>query len=103
MSIYDDDGAAFFDSDEFAEAGEYIAVPATFRVEGIFSAAHMTALDAEGRGLASTAPVFTMLAADLPPDAEAQGDRLRVRGVTYHIADTQPDGAGLVRLLLEEV
>ena len=46
-------------------------------------------------------PIFTCEAADVP--GAAQGDAIIVDSVAYTIRETQPDGTGIMRLILEAV
>lgn len=66
-------------------------------VAGIFESPF--AVGAVGAGMAGSQPTFTTAAHLLPPEAE--GISLECNGVSYVIAATEPDGAGMTRVLLE--
>ncbi|MEM8849246.1 MAG: hypothetical protein AAGE03_04340 [Pseudomonadota bacterium] len=95
-----EDWGTFMDPDVFGETVEYSGpegdpVPVT----GIWTAAHFTA--AQGFApVSTTEPVFVIGAAQLP-FAPAQGDELTRQGEVWRVADPQPDGSGLIRLILE--
>ena len=95
------DLAVFFDAaDGFAEVARYTpagGMPAELEV--IWTDAHVER-PAAGGALSGTSPVVTLALAHLaaPP---AQGDQIEIRGATWRVADVQPGGAGLARLILE--
>jgi hypothetical protein len=73
----------------------------TRAVVGIFTAAHAVLARGEAIGVSSLAPVLTVAAAHFGTDPPASGDRLEAEGTTYVVSDPQPDGSGLIRLVLE--
>jgi hypothetical protein len=97
-----DDLAVFFDPDVFGEVAAYaLAGGGGADVAGIYADAQTAAAGGAWPGVSTVTPVFTVAAAALPPGA-AQGDQLtRSGGLLYRVLDIQPDGSGLVRLLLE--
>lgn len=93
-----DDWAVFMDPEVFGETvfyepegGEAQSLPA------IFTAAHATVADT-----ATVSPVLS-LAGPLLGFIPAAGDAVTVRGITYRVAEPQPDGTGLIRCILERV
>lgn len=69
-------------------------------INGIFSAAHQETSRGGFPGVSTVAPVLTVGATQLPAPPQA-GDVLLARGTSYRVADVQPDGSGLYRLILE--
>ncbi len=98
------DLALFFDPDVFGEVVGYVlAAGGGFDVAGIYTDAHTTAAGGEFPGVSTITPVLTLAAASLPAGA-GQGDQVsRADGSLFRVADIQPDGSGLVRLILERV
>lgn len=101
--------AVFTDPDVFGEPVTYTGhgqAPAT--VTAIFTAAQAVVAQGPGPGVASTEPVLT-LGADQLSFTPAQGDQVTTTrphpgfpaGTTFTVADPQPDGSGLIRLILE--
>lgn len=92
---FSEDLSVFFDT------GTGFAVSATLAgtaVRGIFDNAYE--LGAVGMaGMATTAPVFTLATSDVP--AGAAGASLVVNGISFTVAEHQPDGTGVSLLLLE--
>ena len=94
------DRALFMDPRDFGAVGVFTPAGGEgVAVAGIFDAAHREAVQAEA-GVSTSAPAFTVFATDLPAGA-AQGDALEVEGRRWRVADMEPDGTGLVRLVLE--
>jgi len=100
-----DDWAVFTNPDDFGEEITYQRPgQAAVSANGIFTAAY--ALIAQG--VASTAPVLAIGEASLPITPEG-GDLITLTrnhadspaGTTLRVADPQPDGSGLIRLILE--
>lgn len=100
MGIDDNTDAIFFDPDVFgtdgtfhpAEGGEYL-------IAGVYSEAHVIA--GGSPGVSTSAPVYT-IPADTQPRPPQQGDRLTITGRGgFLVTDPQPDGSGLIRLILE--
>ena len=52
-----------------------------------------------GIGMASTQPAFTTLTANVV--GEAVGQLLVIHGTSYYVAAPEPDGTGMILLLLE--
>nr|WP_125459063.1 hypothetical protein [Oceanicella actignis] len=67
---------------------------------GIFTAAHAAAGAGDWPGASTVQPVLTVAAADVP-DGAGQGDKVDISGAQWRAADLQPDGTGLVRVILE--
>jgi hypothetical protein len=77
-------------------AGPVVALTA------VFDEAHVVQ-DVEGdRGVSTTRPVLTVRRADLSL-APRPGDTLSVDGRSWRVAEVQPDGGGMSKLLLTEV
>ena len=95
----------------FLDAGPSgFATPATWQVRGsapvvvrgIWSRPHAEAAGGDWPGVSTTAPVFATAEASLPAGA-GQGDAVTIDGRAWRAADLQPDGAGLVRVILESI
>jgi hypothetical protein len=69
-------------------------------VEGIFETAREVALSGNSSGVSAILPVLTMASEAIPATA-AQGDDMEIQSVNYRVADIQPDGSGLTRVILE--
>ncbi len=71
-------------------------------VRGVFDQEHQL-LEVGGSVPISTpgAPMFDVLEDSLPP-GYGQGDRVIVRATLYEVVDVQPDGQGIVSLILQE-
>lgn len=91
-----EDLSAFLDPTVF---GELVTVGSVTGVRAIFDDAY--ALGNVGtNGMASSQPALTLATADVP--AQPRGKPAVVRGLDYVIADHEPDGTGISRLLLEK-
>lgn len=92
-----EDLAVFFDVDEFAWAATWSGAPAA-PVAGIFDAEYqLVALGTPG--IEGAAPVFLCAAAAVP--GATHGQTLTIDGTVYTIRGVQPDGTGLVLLILQ--
>ena len=92
-----EDWAVFMDPAAFGEVVSYTPAGAPSRdLPAIFTAA-----SAEVAGTSTVAPVLAI--GGVLGFAPAAGDAVTVRGVDYRVADDQPDGTGLIRLILERV
>lgn len=87
-----EDLSLFFSTAEFAVAATYNGSEV---VNGILGKAYVAINDVE-----SAAPSFTCSAADVPQ--AVHGDSLVVNSITYKVVGVQPDGTGIVTLILEE-
>lgn len=84
--------------DTFGEPVIVNGIPMT----GIFMAAH-EAVDVSTETPVSTVqPVLEVRTKDLPDGVE-ESDSVEVRGLSYVVADVQPDGYGILKLLLHKV
>jgi len=83
--------SAFFDTADFAVAATYN----TATVNGIFSHEYVDIEGVEGER-----PTFTCVESDV--SGIAHGDALTVNATVYTIAGVQPDGTGIVLLVLSE-
>lgn len=101
--------AVFTDPAVFGEPVTYAGQgQAPLEIAAIFTAAEAVTAQGAGPGVATTEPVLT-LGADQLPFAPAQDDQvtlIRARpgfpsGTTLTVAHPQPDGSGLIRLILE--
>ena len=100
-----DDFDVFFDPDDFGETFGYaLAAGGGEDVTGIFTSAHTVAAAGEWSGVSTVAPVLTLAESGLPAGA-GQGDTVtrQTDAALYRVADIQPDGSGLVRLILERL
>lgn len=68
---------------------------------GIFVAAHESIKLIGDAPVSSVQPALTVRASDLPA-APVDGDEVEVNGRHYVIVDCQPDGYGMLRLILQE-
>lgn len=104
-----DEWAVFTDPDVFGEPVTYTGQgqnPAT--ITAIFTAAHAVVSGGIGPGVATTEPVLTV-GADQLAFSPAKCDQVALTrshpgfpaGTTFRVADPQPDGSGLIRLILE--
>ena len=93
---FTEDLAAFFDvAGGFASSALY---DGTTTITGIFDDAHELA--ALGMAMqAAAGPQFLCRAADVA--ADPVGKSLVVNGITYSIAEHQPDGTGMTTLILK--
>lgn len=95
-----DDWATFMDPSGFGEPVTYSGHGVDpLVIMGIFTAAHLMASPGMAP-VSTTAPVLVIGAAQLP-FAPAQGDEITRGAEVWRVADTQPDGTGLIRLILE--
>ncbi|MGX0875926.1 hypothetical protein ACSSV4_000598 [Roseovarius sp. MBR-154] len=93
----------FTDPEVFGDLAQYTPQGgALIEVPGIFTAAHARVLDGAGPGVSSVSPVFAIFE-DALPESPAQGDTLDLRGQSWRVADLEPDGTGMVRLILERL
>ena len=95
-----EDLAPFFDTAEFGTAASYLplgSVEDPVTINGIFDHAYAEPIDGVAEG---ARPVFTCAAASVPN--AAHGDTLTIAGTTYKVRGVQPDGTGVVLLVLEE-
>lgn len=91
------DRAAFVNPDEFGVAATYKGITT---VNGIFDTRFIEALDGSGAGVSARQPMFTCQESDL--DGAAQGDALVINGTAYTILESEPDGTGMIVLILEQ-
>jgi hypothetical protein len=97
--MFTEDLTAFFNTDEHATAATYNNGTAS-TVNGIFNNEFL-ALDPGGAvPIEGSQPTFTCASADV--DSNPAGDTLAVSGTTYTIEASEPDGVGVVKLLLRE-
>lgn len=107
----DDDRLIFLSPDEFGGEATYApkngAEPYT--IVGTFDDEH-TSFNPDrwpgheyqmqqGAHFGSTGPRFLCRSVDLVRGGK-KGDRLTIHGTTYHVTEPQPDGTGLVTLIL---
>lgn len=99
------DRLVFLGEDGFGTVALYRPLTgAEHDVPGIFDDAYLVSSGAEA-GVAGTAPVFTCRADDLAQlaaGAAVYDDELVLASVTYLVKQIQPDGTGMVMLLLEK-
>lgn len=98
-----DDWGVFFDPDDFADSAVWDTQAGEFvELDGIFEAAREVVLSGDSVGVSAVMPVLTV-ASDSVPETAAQGDDLEIRDQNFRVADLQPDGSGLTRVILERV
>lgn len=90
--MFTEDLTVFFDPSDF---GETALIGGTTSVNGLFDVEYVESFDAVGN-----APVFTCAAADVV--GVVNGTALAIRSTDYVIRSQQPDGSGVVRMILEE-
>lgn len=90
MSI-NDDLTVYYDTDDFAIAATYNAAA----VNGIFNHAYV-----EVEGVEGERPVFECAEADVA--GIAHGETFTVNATTYTVVGVQPDGTGVVLIILSE-
>lgn len=87
-----------FETDEDLLAmldGHETAVYSAATIKGIFDHAYIDPLD-----IMSEAPAFTCRSSDV--SGVAKNDAITVGGVSYKVKTPQPDGTGLITLILEK-
>lgn len=105
MKVEGPDEWAILMDDALADAMTYTPDPdlpgaTPVSVTGFFTAANAAIASGEFPPVSTVAPLATLALIDLP-QPPAPGDILEHDGTAYRVADTQPDGTGLVRLVLE--
>ena len=104
-----DEWAVFTDPDVFGEPVTYAGQGQTpVTVNALFTAGHAVVAQGPGPGVATTEPVLS-LGTDQLSFTPAQGDQVTLTrshpgfpaGTVLNVADPQPDGSGLIRLILE--
>lgn len=88
---FSEDLTLFFDTDDFGSEATWNATT----VDGIFGHAYV-----EIEGLASERPLFLCVESDV--SSIDYGDAFVTNSTNYTVADIQPDGTGLVLLVLQE-
>jgi hypothetical protein len=86
------DLSGFFDTDQFAIAGTY---DGSTTVNGILDRDYVEIGNVEGEF-----PVFTCVASDV--SGVVHGKTLVANSTSYVVRGAQPDGTGLITLVLEE-
>lgn len=86
-----EDFTAFFNTDEHATAATYEGST----VNGVFDREYSAVL-----GLEANTPTFTCDESDVSDIAH--GDTITIDGTDYTVREIQPDGTGVVVLVLEE-
>lgn len=101
MSIGGDDWDVFMSPDDFGEPVFWETQGGEFaELSGIFTSAREVVLPGEGGGISAMLPVLVVAECAVPETA-SQDDDLEIRGRNYRVADIQPDGSGLSRIVLE--
>jgi hypothetical protein len=93
-----EDLASFFDVNEFASVGQWIVGTSTSEVIGLFDSPYARAA-LSVPGFESARTTFTGVEADFP--GVAHGQALSILGTSYTIRGIEPDGSGVVRLVLQ--
>lgn len=94
-----EDLAPFFDIAEFGVVAGYVPAGSSddpVLINGIFDRAYAEPIDGIVEG---TRPVFMCASASVP--GAAHGDELEIDGTIYVVRGVQPDGTGVVLLVLE--
>lgn len=93
--------AVFMDEATFGESVTYTPQGGgALAITAILTNAHAERGGGDFPGLSVTAPVLALPDSFLPAPPLV-GDAVTARGVAYRVADVQPDGTGLSRLILE--
>ena len=101
MSPFAEDLTPFFDPAGLGVAASFIPAGGSAKtVNGVFEDEYVD-IDSGGVGIDGSGPKFICAAADVP--GVKQGDALIVNAVSYTVADVQPDGSGIVELILRKV
>jgi hypothetical protein len=96
-----EDWDVFFDPADFADAATWDTQGGELvDLNGIFEEAREVALAGDAVGVSAIYSVLTVASVEVPATA-AQGDDLEIANVNYRVADLQPDGSGLTRVILE--
>lgn len=91
------DRALLFDPAAFGESGVWHAPGGDAALAGIFTDPHARLLSEPG--VSGLAPAFTLAAETV--SGIARGQTITLRAILWVVADIHPDGAGLLRLILE--
>jgi len=86
-----EDFTAFFDTDEHATAATYNASTVNGIMEDQF---------VEVNGMEATKPTFLCAEADV--SGIAHGSSITINAIVYSVVGHQPDGTGLILLILQE-
>ncbi len=98
-----DDWDVFFDPADFGVTARWETQEGEMvDVDGIFEASREVALSGNTGGVSAILPVFSVALSAVPPSA-SQGDDLELDSVNYLVADIQPDGSGMARIILERI
>lgn len=98
-----EDWGVFFSPDDFGHRAYWQTLEGEFaEVDGILEAAREVVLPGDGGGVSARMPVLTLPESSIPETA-SQGDDMEIKGRNYRVADIQPDGSGLARIILERV
>lgn len=103
MTLAASDFDTFFDPSDFGTPAVMTTAGdgQSHDLVGIFSAPGSVVLQGDHAGVSTELPVFTIAEITLPA-AHARGDRIVLAAVAYVAMDFQPDGTGLMRLVLEK-
>jgi len=93
-----EDLAGFFDVNDFATVGQWVNGTSTASVVGLFDSPYARAA-LSIPGFESARTTFIGVEADFP--GVAHGQTLAVLGTSYTIRGVEPDGSGVVRLILQ--
>lgn len=85
----------------FSTFGEPVIVNGSL-MTGIFTAAYEGVDVSTGVSVSTVQPVLEVREQDFPHGVE-EGDAVIVRSLAYVVADTRPDGHGLLKLFLHKV
>lgn len=101
MAVEDDDDRAVFLADFGVSAAYTPSGGSAVTVTGILDRDYETLLDGEpGGGVEGEIPVFIGRLSDF--SSVAHGDALTAAGTDYQVVGAEPDGEGMVKLILEE-
>lgn len=103
MNIGSDDWDVFMDPEEFGDSAFWDTQGGEFvELVGFFEASREVVLPGDGGGVSALLPVLTVAETSVPETA-SQDDDVEINGRNYRVADIQPDGSGLSRIILERV
>ena len=100
------DRAVFLSAAGFGETVSYVqGVASPFSFVAIFDAAHFVVTGGDA-SVSSVAPVLTCRADDFVATAAGKpqrGDTATVAGGSYRVTEVQPDGTGMLQLIMEKL
>lgn len=100
MSIQDEDLDIFFATADFAKTATYTPAVGDAKPIPVVFDAPFSLTSVQGIEYQSDKPAATCKTSDV--SSAGEGDTLTIDGTVYKIAEVQPDGTGLSRLILSK-